>query len=227
MCSVFLSHSLITFRLIQAMASFGLVDERASSQIQSLLICIEMMIASIAHYYIFPFEEWQEGYQREHRKVSVLNDTLAVRDFVADFKRVVSRWESGIISEQEVAFDLEQSLQHNISVNNTPEKKGERGGGAVESSEGAALLSARSEDKSPWRTNRGYDDIRVDTLQWTSPQVDAGSGERTGLLSGRRSGGSAVNMPKISYGAWSDTVSPMVDSRKELDQQAGEENTSL
>ena len=52
------------------MSSFDLVDERAAIQIQNLLICIEMMIASIAHYYIFPYQEWQPGYEK-HKNVKI------------------------------------------------------------------------------------------------------------------------------------------------------------
>jgi hypothetical protein len=44
-----------------------MVDARAASQITNLLICIEMLIASVAHFYIFPYEEWAPGY-RENRE---------------------------------------------------------------------------------------------------------------------------------------------------------------
>ena len=40
------------------MCTLGLINERASLQIQCLLICIEMLLASIAHFYIFPYNEW-------------------------------------------------------------------------------------------------------------------------------------------------------------------------
>ena len=50
---------------IQAMSSFDLVDARAALQIQSLLICIEMLIASVAHYYVFPYHEWQPDHLRQ------------------------------------------------------------------------------------------------------------------------------------------------------------------
>ncbi|KAJ1440878.1 organic solute transporter Ostalpha-domain-containing protein, partial [Ochromonadaceae sp. CCMP2298] len=48
---------------IQLLSAMGRVDHRTASQIQNLLICIEMLIASLAHYYIFPHEEWEEGYK--------------------------------------------------------------------------------------------------------------------------------------------------------------------
>jgi len=210
------------------MASFGLVDERAANQIQSLLICIEMMIASIAHFYIFPYEEWQIGFQRDRRKVSVLNDTLAVRDFVADFKRVVSRWESGTISEQEVAFDLEQSLQHSInSKHNTPEKRAnaivDQSSNSssssvimIEQSEQVTISSSKSEKKETERVN-------VNLGHSGSYVVDLG--ERVSLLSTHSQGGTPE---RRNYGAWSDTISPLSTSNKEsTDQHRDVESTSL
>ncbi len=68
-----------------------------------------MMIASIAHYYIFPYQEWQVGYQKKKKNV-VLNDTLAVSDFILDFRRVISRWERGAINDSEAINDIENSL---------------------------------------------------------------------------------------------------------------------
>jgi hypothetical protein len=45
--------------VIQVMGSLGMVDEKSALQIQNLLICIEMLIASLLHFYIFPYHEWQ------------------------------------------------------------------------------------------------------------------------------------------------------------------------
>lgn len=76
------------------MGGLGLVEEKAALQIQNLLICIEMLIASLAHFYIFPYHEWQEGYKREKEKSILLRDTLALRDFVKDMKMMVTTWET-------------------------------------------------------------------------------------------------------------------------------------
>ena len=73
----------------------GMVDERAALQIQNLLICIEMLLASLAHFYIFPYYEWQDGYKREKEKETGpvhLRDTLALRDFVSDMRMLVKPW---------------------------------------------------------------------------------------------------------------------------------------
>lgn len=63
----------------------GLVDERTGSQIQNLLICIEMLLASLLHYYIFPHREWAENYKRDKERQIQQGgapDMLALKDFV-------------------------------------------------------------------------------------------------------------------------------------------------
>lgn len=83
--------------VLQGMASAGFVLDRQATQLQNLLICIEMLLASLAHFYIFPYYEWEEGYKREKEKSVLIRDTLALRDFVTDMKMMVSRveWEYG------------------------------------------------------------------------------------------------------------------------------------
>jgi hypothetical protein len=78
---------------LQAMSTTGWVDDRVSSQIQNLLICIEMLLASIAHFYIFPYQEWQEGYKRSREQSIAIRDTLALKDFYKDMRQMVTRWE--------------------------------------------------------------------------------------------------------------------------------------
>ena len=45
-----------------------------------------MMIASVAHYSIFPYIEWNPKYKHEKVKGILLRDTLALRDFVTDMQ---------------------------------------------------------------------------------------------------------------------------------------------
>jgi len=35
-----------------------------------------MLLASVAHFYIFSHEEWQDGYKKERQKGLMLRDTL-------------------------------------------------------------------------------------------------------------------------------------------------------
>jgi hypothetical protein len=79
---------------IQAMTMFNLIDERAANQIQNLLICIEMLIASVAHIYIFPYQEWAPGYQKAKERNILLRDTMAFGDFLKDMKLMVTTWDT-------------------------------------------------------------------------------------------------------------------------------------
>jgi hypothetical protein len=76
---------------ISAMSSFGFVDPSTADSAQNFLICIEMFLASLAHYFIFPVREWEEGYREKQLKGQVvgLRDTLALRDFGRDLSRVM------------------------------------------------------------------------------------------------------------------------------------------
>ena len=102
---------------IQAMATLGYVGDRQASQIQNLLTCIEMLLASLAHFYIFPHYEWQEGYKKEVEKQVLIRDTLALRDFVTDMKMMTTRWEG----DDSVEVDVEG---HPLSSSRPRSRKG-------------------------------------------------------------------------------------------------------
>lgn len=82
---------------LSAMSSMGLVEEKAASQLQNLLICLEMLLASLAHYYIFPSYEWAPEYKlnEEHKQKVQILGTLAFKDFFKDVKQMVqpSSWQ--------------------------------------------------------------------------------------------------------------------------------------
>ena len=109
---------------LQIMSTFGLVDEKAASQIQNLLICIEMLIASIAHFYIFPHQEWTPGYQRAKQRNILLRDTMAFGDFLKDMKSMFTRDVEEANSpekmqKEESKFDdVKNPLLNNESVHN-------------------------------------------------------------------------------------------------------------
>lgn len=63
-------------------------DEWAD-ELQNLLICLEMLGFSIAHYFVFPTEEWEEGFIRRRLDLSV-GDSIAFGDFISDVKMVVN-----------------------------------------------------------------------------------------------------------------------------------------
>lgn len=118
---------------IQTMSTFGLVDERAAMQIQNLLICIEMLIASIAHFYIFPYHEWTRGYQKAKKRNIILRDTMAFGDFLKDMKLMVTKWDTvhptngdGDRSNLEIkSLSRSNSLQKSLSYREIPVKSQE------------------------------------------------------------------------------------------------------
>lgn len=93
---------------ITGMSIAGIVDEKSALAAQNMLICIEMLLASIMHHLFFPYQEWQEvvtllnrsdppqGYKKEkEREMMNLKDLLAFRDFIGDVKGIITRraWE--------------------------------------------------------------------------------------------------------------------------------------
>jgi len=65
--------------------------EEWADQAQDFLICLEMLLFSIAHFYVFPYEEWKEGYRpKEDKDNTTFMETMAMKDFVYDLKLVLS-----------------------------------------------------------------------------------------------------------------------------------------
>jgi len=59
-----------------------------TSKIQDMLICVEMLFFSLAHFFTFPTDEWEEGY-RPAESGARFGDNIALGDFVSDVKFVV------------------------------------------------------------------------------------------------------------------------------------------
>lgn len=59
-------------------------------QAQNFLICLEMLLFSIAHFQTFPTEEWEEGYRPRTTADSKFGDHMALRDFLSDIKLVLT-----------------------------------------------------------------------------------------------------------------------------------------
>eukprot|EP00977_Amphora_coffeiformis_P014502 scaffold4063_cov178-Amphora_coffeaeformis.AAC.4 len=66
----------------------GQDEEEWAKSAQNFLICLEMLLFSIAHFYCFPTEEWQEGYRVKHEQ-GQFGDTIALGDFFADVKLIL------------------------------------------------------------------------------------------------------------------------------------------
>jgi len=62
-----------------------------AARAQSFLICLEMLLFSIAHFYVFPTDEWVPGYRPIEDTDTRFGDNMALRDFASDFQLVFGR----------------------------------------------------------------------------------------------------------------------------------------
>jgi Organic solute transporter Ostalpha len=65
----------------------GSSDEDQAAQIQNFLICLEMLFFSIAHWCVFPAEEWAPDYRP---KLYSVKPGMGLQDFASDLKYIVS-----------------------------------------------------------------------------------------------------------------------------------------
>jgi len=68
----------------------GADAEEWASSAQNFLICLEMLLFSIAHFYCFPTYEWEDDYRANFNKAKYgFKETLALGDFISDLKLVM------------------------------------------------------------------------------------------------------------------------------------------
>lgn len=79
--------------LAKASAETGAISSNDSDvwakQAQNFLICLEMLVFSIAHFFCFPTEEWEDGYRPSQEKKTKFGDNIALGDFVSDLKLIM------------------------------------------------------------------------------------------------------------------------------------------
>ncbi|KAG7349634.1 organic solute transporter Ost alpha [Nitzschia inconspicua] len=116
------------------MGGGGNSDQWAESA-QNFLICLEMLLFSIAHFYCFPVEEWQPGYQANYQKAK-FGETLALNDFFTDLKLVMSSTSS---SKSKKKNHARRSSEPTVI-----EEGEEQGNEGVETSENGDNLTSKS-----------------------------------------------------------------------------------
>jgi len=87
--------------IISLCAQVGFLDQQAAFALQDFLICVEMLLASLAHYYIFPPNQWTPGFKAKKVRAlaadeedgMTLQSTFAVGDFFRDVREVMARSE--------------------------------------------------------------------------------------------------------------------------------------
>lgn len=76
-----------------------------SKRAQSFLVCLEMFIFAISHVFVFPVEEWEDGYkEKETKRIRSEIGDLALRDFVKDVKQILK------FKKKKKHKDLDQNL---------------------------------------------------------------------------------------------------------------------
>jgi len=98
-------------------------------QAQNFLICLEMLLFSIAHFYCFPTCEWEEGYRPYQWEKKKFGDNIALNDFVADLKLIIrgdnERESKYLITDEASNGNQRRQAQENIdsdSVNHSLKK---------------------------------------------------------------------------------------------------------
>lgn len=65
--------------------------EEWATKSQNFLICLEMLLFSLAHYYCFPVNEWKPDYKVNYNNKLKFGDSVALGDFFSDLKLVMRR----------------------------------------------------------------------------------------------------------------------------------------
>lgn len=98
----------IVIDILSAMGSFSM---SAANSYQNLLICIEMFLFAIAHVYIFPVDEWEQGYKekrealkKEEKRIR-FGDTFAMPEFFSDVRQIVTVEDFYLKGKEEKALE--------------------------------------------------------------------------------------------------------------------------
>ena len=96
---------------LNVMNAAGVVDEESSRAAQDLLVCIEMLVASLAFYYVFPYQEWAPGYKKKKQDFLIM-ESLALSDFVSDIRGVIGRNAYKDVKVNAVSEDVDVGSSH-------------------------------------------------------------------------------------------------------------------
>lgn len=72
-------------------------SKRLATMFQNLLVCLEMLFFSLAHFCVFPTDEWEEGY----RPKQLHKPGMALEDFVRDVGLVFDHTTKGVRASKE------------------------------------------------------------------------------------------------------------------------------
>ena len=117
----------------EAVADSESDQEKYAKQAQNFLICLEMLGFSIAHFYCFPVEEWEDGYRPEEDQ-SKFGDKMALGDFLHDLKLIMRRK-----SKKKRTKDQMGSRSSSVGSFSTVPEEDEEVGALLEDVEGLLL----------------------------------------------------------------------------------------
>jgi hypothetical protein len=99
---------------LDVLNAFEFVDYETAKVAQNLLICIEMLIASLAFHFIFPSYQWEEGYRKKKEEEHLLLQSLALRDFMSDVSSVFGRQAFNGVQKDE--FDQDKTNANDLAA---------------------------------------------------------------------------------------------------------------
>jgi hypothetical protein len=74
----------------------------SASSIQHILICMEMLLFSVAHFCVFPAEEWEDGYKMKFYE----GPGFGFRDFAQDVNLIINSGKQSILARREKKSDV-------------------------------------------------------------------------------------------------------------------------
>jgi hypothetical protein len=77
------------------------VNFHSASSIQHVLICMEMLLFSVAHFCVFPAEEWEEGYKTKF----YAGPGFGFKDFAQDVNLIINSGKQSMQARREKKSD--------------------------------------------------------------------------------------------------------------------------
>lgn len=133
-------------------------------QAQNFLICLEMLLFSIAHFYCFPTDEWEDGYRPAIEKKMSAGDNLALGDFMNDLKLIIRG--SDIVVDKKKKKKMKASMVPDGTGANKeyhdPEQGIKVGGTTVESTDANLIASPHGSVSSDISYGSHRNDVDID-----------------------------------------------------------------
>ncbi len=110
----------------------------SASYIQHVLICMEMLLFSAAHFCVFPAEEWEDGYKMKYYE----GPGFGFKDFASDVNLIIDSGKRSMQARKEKKADVGDSSATMEDSNGTTlfGSMGETGENGSESRENELLV---------------------------------------------------------------------------------------